>query len=211
MLIVGASGAGKSTLFRALAGLWTWGSGTIALPPRAATMFMPQRPYLPLGTLRGAVAYPGAPDSVPARVVADALERVGLPTLVPVLDREGRWDETLSVGQQQRLAFARLLLHRPAWVFLDEATAALDETSQALAMSVFDRELKDTAVVSIGHRPGLEVFHDRVLELAPGPDGAVLRPRGVVVRSRPWLREPGRGGPCASRAPRSGSAGQLEG
>ena len=185
VLIVGASGAGKSTLFRALAGLWTWGSGTIALPPRAAMKFMPQRPHLPLGTLRSAVTYPATPDGVPAGAVAQALERVGLPALVPMLDREGRWDEAISVGQQQRLAFARLFLRRPAWVFLDEATAALDEASQALVISILDRELRDAAVVSIGHRPGLEVFHDHVLELAPGPTGAVLRPREAVVRSRP--------------------------
>ena len=184
VLIVGASGSGKSTLFRAIARLWPWGSGRILLPPRAGTMFMPQHPYLPLGPLRAATAYPAGPTAFSTEAIEAALVRVGLPELVPMLDAQERWDRALSVGQQQRLAFARLLLHCPAWVFLDEATAALDEDNQRKVMSIFEHELPQTAVISIGHRPGLEAFHTRTLELRPSPSGARLRlKRGILARS----------------------------
>jgi putative ATP-binding cassette transporter len=184
VLIVGESGAGKSTLFRAIAGLWPWGRGRI-LRPEASMMFMPQRPYLPLGSLRAAVTYPAAPADFPAEDVQAALERVGLSELSPSLDVEDRWDRSLSHGQQQRLAFARALLHKPAWVFLDEATAALDEENQDQVMSLFDDELADTTLVSIGHRPGLELFHDRRLRLVSTPDGARLRLTAPRPRRRP--------------------------
>jgi putative ATP-binding cassette transporter len=191
VLMVGESGSGKSTLFRAIAGLWPWGTGTILLPPRDSMMFMPQHPYLPLGTLRTTVAYPAAAESFPPADVETALERVGLAEFVPMLDREARWDQLMSIGQQQRLAFARLLLHKPRWVFLDEATAALDEENQARAMSIFDRELGDAALISIGHRPGLERFHMRTLELVTSTEGARLhlkraapRPPGLVALIR---------------------------
>ncbi len=175
VLIVGESGSGKSTLFRAIAGLWPWGHGLILLPPRNTMQFMPQRPYLPLGTLRSAVTYPAGPDEFSTEAVTGVLERVGLGRFVAMLDHEERWDKSMSLGQQQRLAFARLLLHRPLWVFLDEATSALDEDSQQVVMSIFDRELPDAAVISIGHRPGLEDFHSRTLQLVPSPSGARLR------------------------------------
>jgi putative ATP-binding cassette transporter len=184
VLIVGESGAGKSTLFRAIAGLWPWGRGRILLP-EAAMMFMPQRPYLPLGPLRAAVTYPAAPGDFSTEVIRNALGRVGLAELTPSLEVEERWDRTLSLGQQQRLAFARALLHRPAWVFLDEATAALDEENQELVMSLFDDELADTTLVSIGHRPGLELFHTRRLRLVPTPDGARQRLTTPATRRRP--------------------------
>jgi putative ATP-binding cassette transporter len=184
VLIVGESGAGKSTLFRAIAGLWPWGRGRI-LRPDASMMFMPQRPYLPLGPLRAAVTYPAAPGDFSAEDVQAALERVGLVDLIPSLDVEDRWDRALSHGQQQRLAFARALLHKPAWVFLDEATAALDEENQDQVMSMFDDELTDTTLVSIGHRPGLELFHDRRLRLVSTPDGARLRLTVPRPRRRP--------------------------
>jgi len=166
VLIVGESGSGKSTLFRAVAGLWPWGSGTILLPPREQMMFLPQKPYLPLGTLRTALAYPSAPDAFADEALRAALERVHLPEYAAMLDREERWDRLMSVGEQQRLAFARLLLQKPRWVFLDEATAALDDDNQARVMSIFDDELKDATLVSIGHRAGLERYHTRTLELA---------------------------------------------
>jgi vitamin B12/bleomycin/antimicrobial peptide transport system ATP-binding/permease protein len=174
VLIVGESGAGKSTLFRALAGLWPWGTGTILLPNPGTMMFMPQRPYLPLGGLRAALAYPKAPDAFSTDRFATALRRVGLSELLPSLDGHDRLDKTLSLGQQQLIGFARLLLHRPAWVFLDEATSALDELSQRRVMSIFDDELSGAAILSIAHRPGLEVFHDRVLHLVRTPLGATL-------------------------------------
>jgi len=174
VLILGDSGAGKSTLFRALSGLWPWGSGAIHLPAPERMMFMPQRPYMPLGTLRAAVTYPDPPQGYAGIDVEAAVKRVGLAELLPALDDQVRLDRTLSLGQQQLVAFARMLLHRPAWVFLDEATSALDEVSQRRVMSIFDHELGGASVVSIGHRPGLERFHARVLQLVRTPNGATL-------------------------------------
>ena len=175
VLIVGESGAGKSTLFRALAGLWPWGTGTILLPDPAGMMFMPQRPYLPLGTLRAALTYPDAPNAFSTAAVEVALKRVGLAEFQSMLDVPARLDKSLSLGQQQLIGFARLLLHRPKWVFLDEATSALDELSQKRVMSILDQELEGATMVSIGHRPGLEAFHRRVLHLVRSPLGATLR------------------------------------
>ena len=187
VLISGESGSGKSTLFRAIAGLWPWGSGTIYLPPREDMMFLPQRAYLPLGTLEAAVSYPNGPGSFSREEIAWALERVNLPEFVDMLDETERWDKLLSLGQQQRLAFARLLLHRPKWVFLDEATAALDDKNQDTVMSIFRHELPDATILSIGHRAGLEAYHTRTLHLVPSPGGAHLR-RKTRTRTDPqWL------------------------
>jgi putative ATP-binding cassette transporter len=183
VLVQGPSGCGKSTLFRAAAGLWPWGEGRIAMPPREATMLLPQRPYLPLGTLREAVCYPAAPDRFTAPEVRAALLRCGLPALVARLDEAERWDRCLSLGEQQRLGFARLVLHMPRWVLLDEATSALDEVAEASMMQLFEDELKGAAVLSIGHRPGLAQWHDRVLRM----DGGRLLGTGL-----PPLPAPGR-------------------
>jgi vitamin B12/bleomycin/antimicrobial peptide transport system ATP-binding/permease protein len=188
VLIVGESGSGKSTLFRAMGGLWPWGSGTIYLPPREEMMFLPQRPYLPLGTLKEAISYPKGADAFSQEEIAAALERVNLTGLVDKLDEDQRWDKVLSQGQQQRLAFARVLLQRPRWVFLDEATAALDDDNQDLVMSIFTKELPETTVISIGHRPGLEVYHTRTLQLVPSDDGgATLKRKSRPTRRLPWL------------------------
>ena len=196
VLIVGESGTGKSTLFRAITGLWPWGAGEIRTPPRAHMMFMPQRPYLPLGSLLAVVAYPLPPRRFTVAQATEALERCGLPHLVPRLDEEARWDRTLSLGEQQRLAFARLLLHRPRWVFMDEATAALDEENQDRMMALFREELADSALVSIGHRPGLDAFHDRTLTLVRSPEGARLTARR---RRRPAPDAGPKPGPAALR------------
>jgi putative ATP-binding cassette transporter len=177
VLIVGDAGAGKSTLFRAIAGLWRWGHGTLLLPPREQMMFMPQNPYLPLGTLQAVVSYPDPPDRFTSEKIRLALERVGLHDLVDSLEVEDRWERLLSQGQQQLLAFARLLLQKPRWVFLDEATSALDRASQTRVMTMFDEELKESTLVSIGHRSSLAQFHSRHLQLKLSPGGAHLGKR----------------------------------
>ncbi|MGG5810792.1 ABC transporter ATP-binding protein/permease [Falsiroseomonas sp. CW058] len=184
VLIMGESGSGKSTLFRAIAGLWPWGGGGLRAPCPSASMFLPQRPYLPLGTLAAALAYPAAPDAFAPEAMRAALLRCRLPGLAGRLAEEARWDRVLSLGEQQRLAFARLLLHRPRWVFLDEATSALDEANQGAMFAALRDLLPDAAVLSIGHRSTLVPHHDRVLAMVPGPGGARL----VAV---PPLREAG--------------------
>jgi vitamin B12/bleomycin/antimicrobial peptide transport system ATP-binding/permease protein len=186
---MGASGSGKSTLFRAIAGLWPWGSGLILRPDMQQAMFLPQRPHLPLGTLRAAVCYPAAPDQFDDATVRNALERCGLNEFADRLDEDERWDKTLSLGQQQRVAFARLLLHRPNWIFIDEATSALDDESQADMLSLLDSELAGVSLLSIGHRPGLEDFHTRTLHIRKSETGAiVLRPRRGNESRGSWLR-----------------------
>ena len=174
VLLVGETGTGKSTLFRAVAGLWPWGSGSILTPVPETMAFLPQHPYLPLGTLRNALSYPSPPDAFSDTALREALGRCDLGSLVPKLDNAERWDKELSLGEQERLAFARLLLHKPGWVFLDEGTAALDSDSQHHIMGLFDAELKNATVLSIGHRPDLAAYHTRTLQLVHGPDGARL-------------------------------------
>jgi putative ATP-binding cassette transporter len=177
VLIHGASGSGKSTLFRAIAGLWPWGRGVIQIPVSEQMMFLPQRPYLPLGTLRAAVSYPAAPGTFDDATVKGALERCNLGEFVDALDRRERWDQTLSLGQQQRIAFTRLLLHRPQWVFMDEATSALDDENQASMLSLLTEELTGASVLSIGHRTELEAFHTRTLHIRKTEEGAMLLAR----------------------------------
>jgi putative ATP-binding cassette transporter len=187
VLIKGESGSGKSTLFRAIGGLWPWGGGRIVTPPRSRMAFLPQRPYLPLGTLAGTLCYPISPDELETSEQVAALAAVGLGHLEERLGEEQRWDRVLSLGEQQRLALARLLLHKPRWIFLDEATAALDEPNQDAMMTLLIESLPDAAIISIGHRPGLEAFHTRTLTLEKRDGGARFRaaaPRIVSERTK---------------------------
>src|SRR5215471_1803544 len=174
VLITGESGTGKSTLARALAGAWSWGNGDIEVGTGAKLLVLPQRPYLPMGTLRRAVSYPGAAESRSVEQIAKVLEKVELGYLVERLEEDRPWDQTLSGGEKQRLAFARILLHRPDIIVLDEATAALDSPSQDRVMTLLSQELKDATVVSIGHRAELTDFHHRKIILLRGHDGARL-------------------------------------
>ena len=167
VLIGGPSGAGKSTLFRAIAGLWPFGCGCIQLPHGGSTMFLPQKPYLPMGTLRAAVTYPSPPQSFSTQAIAQALADCGLGDLAPLLDEEHYWGQQLSPGEQQRLALARVLLHKPDWLFLDEATSAMDEAGEKHLLELLTRQLGRAAIISIGHRPGLTAFHTRHLRLDP--------------------------------------------
>jgi putative ATP-binding cassette transporter len=160
VLVTGPSGSGKSTLFRAIAGIWPFGSGRL-LKPDARMLFLPQKPYLTIGALREQLAYPAAPEAFGDDAYRAALEDVGLPRFAGRLDEQQHWANVLSPGEQQRIAFARALLHRPQWLFLDEATASLDEESEARLYRLLKERLPGTAVVSIGHRPALAQFHDR--------------------------------------------------
>ncbi|HWX58376.1 ABC transporter ATP-binding protein/permease [Bradyrhizobium sp.] len=176
-LVTGPSGAGKSTLFRAIAGVWPFGSGSIAIPANATLMMLPQRPYFPIGTLRSAITYPGPAESFAADKVREILSAVGLGRLEPQLDEEGHWNQTLSLGEQQRLAIARALLHTPQYLFLDEATASLDEPSEARLYRLLAESLPHTTIISIGHRSTLQAFHERNVALAPEGDHFALGPR----------------------------------
>jgi len=168
VLITGASGAGKSTLFRALAGIWPYWKGRVRVPQGAKLLFLPQKPYLPIGNLKRAVTYPADTASFADRDIADALQAVGLGHLASDLERSENWAQVLSGGEQQRLAFARALLNKPDWLFLDEATASLPEEAQDELYRVVKERLPKTTLVSIGHRASLRSHHERQLQWKDG-------------------------------------------
>ena len=172
--VTGPSGAGKSTLFRALAGVWPFGSGTITVPKGARVMILPQRPYFPIAPLAAAVAYPAAPGSYDAAQVAELIAAVGLPDLATRIEEEAHWNRMLSPGEQQRLGIARAILHAPDYLFLDEATASLDEPAEAALYALLERRLAHATIVSIGHRSTLAAFHRRRLSLAREGDHYAL-------------------------------------
>ncbi|MGD9501335.1 MAG: ABC transporter ATP-binding protein/permease [Methyloceanibacter sp.] len=193
VLVTGPSGAGKTSLFRALGGVWPFGSGAIRVPQGASVLVLPQRSYMPLGTLRGALAYPGAPDQFAPEEIEDVLKAVGLGAFAPQLDETAYWADKLSGGEQQRLSIARALLQKPQWLFLDEATSALDEASEATLYRLLGERLPGTAIISIGHRASLVPFHQRFFALKPDETG------------RHHLREvpPSRGTPAGKKRERT--------
>ncbi len=168
LLIKGPTGCGKSTLFRTIAGIWPFGHGQIKVPENFDALFIPQRPYFPLGSLRLALSYPSSAGTFPDEVLRAALAEVGLPYLTACLDEERSWSMQLSGGEQQRVAIARAILQNPRWLFLDEATSSLDDASQEKMYRLLIERLPNAAIVSIGHRAGLARFHARVVELRPG-------------------------------------------
>ena len=198
VLVAGESGTGKSTLVRAIAGLWPWGQGHVEVASGARMMLMPQRAYVPVGALRAAATYPEPPESKSDEEIAKTLKLVGLGHLSKRLDEGAPWDQTLSGGEKQRLAFARIFLHRPDILVLDEATSALDPDSQDKLMELLTKQLSETTVISVGHRPELEAFHDRKIVLERRRGGArfvtdiqlISKPRGRLIRNwlGPWRR-----------------------
>ena len=181
VVVTGRSGSGKSTLFRALAGIWPFGSGEVRRPA-GHSLFLPQRPYIPLGTLRHAVAYPAPPDAYADAAVREALAAVGLGGLAARLDEEENWSQRLSGGEQQRLALARALLARPDWLFLDEATASLDPEAEALMYRLLHERLPGTTIISIAHRPAVGEFHERHLVFQRPTEGP-----GQLVEKQPAM------------------------
>jgi putative ATP-binding cassette transporter len=175
VLVTGPTGAGKSTLFRAIAGIWPFGRGRITVPPDVRIMLLPQRPYFPLASLAAAITYPAVAGTYDNARLAEALTAVGLPGLVPRLREEAHWNRMLSGGEQQRLAIARALLQEPNYLFLDEATAALDEPSEAMLYRLLAERLQAATIVSIGHRSTLGAFHRRRIAFVREPGGAALQ------------------------------------
>jgi putative ATP-binding cassette transporter len=176
-LVIGPSGSGKSTLFRAIAGVWPFGRGSIAIPANAKLMMLPQRPYFPVGSLKAAIVYPAEASAFDADRVGDVLIAVGLPQLASRLEEDAHWNRILSLGEQQRLGLVRALLHAPQYLFLDEATASLDEASEAKLYRLLLEKLPATTVVSIGHRSTLEAFHQRKVMLVRDGDQFLLQNR----------------------------------
>jgi vitamin B12/bleomycin/antimicrobial peptide transport system ATP-binding/permease protein len=182
-LVIGPSGAGKSTLFRAIAGIWPFGSGSIAIPAKASLMMLPQRPYFPVGSLNAAIVYPAEVGAFSSDRVRDTLIAVGLPQLASRLDEDAHWNRMLSLGEQQRLGLARAFLHQPQYLFLDEATASLDEASEAALYKLLEKKLPRTTIISIGHRSTLEAFHQRKVVLGREGDRFVLQNQAEGVKS----------------------------
>jgi vitamin B12/bleomycin/antimicrobial peptide transport system ATP-binding/permease protein len=163
VVVTGRSGAGKSTLFRALAGIWPFGSGDVELPRNS--FFLPQRPYVPLGTLRHIIAYPNAVDAFSNAEILQVLEDVGLPQLADRLDHDDNWPMRLSMGEQQRLGFARALLAKPDWIFMDEATASVDPEAEDALYHILKQRLPNATLVSIAHRASVARYHEQQLTL----------------------------------------------
>ncbi len=175
VLVTGRSGAGKSTLFRAVTGIWPFGSGRVMVPKDARVMLLPQRPYFPVATLAAAVSYPTRAGTFDDTRVAEVVAAVGLPGWSGRINEEAHWNRMLSQGEQQRLGVARALLQEPDYLFLDEATASLDEAAEAMLYRLLQDRLKGTTIISIGHRSTLGAFHRRRVEVVPGDAASQVR------------------------------------
>ncbi|MEA2783467.1 MAG: vitamin B12/bleomycin/antimicrobial peptide transport system ATP-binding/permease protein, partial [Rhodospirillaceae bacterium] len=180
VMVSGPSGSGKSTLFRALAGIWPYGAGQIMVPRLARMLFLPQRPYVPIGSLRNAVTFPAQPGAFGDAEIAEALTAAGLGDYAGSLDEDHHWDRRLSPGEQQRLAMARALLHRPDWLFLDEATSALDPEMEARLYKLLMERLPNATLVSIAHRADLAAFHRRRLRFTRTEKGTELESEPIA-------------------------------
>jgi vitamin B12/bleomycin/antimicrobial peptide transport system ATP-binding/permease protein len=181
VVLRGPSGSGKTTLFRVLAGLWPFGRGRIGVPKGARVLFLPQKPYLPVGTLKDVLSYPDAPEQHAEEACCEVLQACGLAALAPRLLEQANWSLMLSGGEQQRLAFARALLYRPNWLFLDEATSALDDAAEAQMYGLVRARLADAAVISVAHRPAVATMHQRHLVI----DAASRRLQRAPAEARP--------------------------
>jgi putative ATP-binding cassette transporter len=180
LLISGRSGSGKSTLIRAIAGIWPYGAGKIVIPQLARMLFLPQRPYVPIGSLRHAVTFPAQPGAFSDKEIAEALTACNLAPQAEQLDETDHWDRRLSPGEQQRLAIARALLQKPDWLFLDEATAALDPEMEAELYRRIVERLPKTTLVSIAHRTSLDAFHKRRLRFVATDKGTELKSEPIA-------------------------------
>jgi putative ATP-binding cassette transporter len=176
LLITGPSGSGKTTLFRLLAGIWPFGSGRIAQPSSGSALFLPQRPYLPIGSLRATLAYPHRAEDIDEKDMEARLDDVNLSHLKDRLKDEADWSKELSIGEQERLAFARALLLKPDWLYLDEATAALDSANEQRMYQLIADRLPKSTVLSIAHRPEVAKYHSRRLTIDPETRSATLTP-----------------------------------
>ncbi|HKU87908.1 MAG TPA: ABC transporter ATP-binding protein/permease [Casimicrobiaceae bacterium] len=182
VLVVGEPGAGKTLLFRALAGLWCWGAGRIRRPAGPTVLFMPRRPYLPPGTLRDVLAYPQDAHSFAPQSFGDALARVGLAHLAPMLDRVSRWEHDLNGDEQHNLMLARLLIHRPRWVVLDDLLDAINDATRARAFEIFSTDLTDAAIVYIGRGDAAEPSFAKLLHIGRDPrDRRMVRQKSAAA------------------------------
>jgi len=174
VLIVGESGTGKTLLFRTLAGLWPWGAGRVTRPKGEELLYMPRRPYLPPGTLREVLAYPLAVETYETGAYQAALTRLKLDRLLPMLDQSEHWERDLSEDEQQIVAFARVVLHAPPWVLIDEVLDAFEEDARAEVLEIFTKDLAHTGVIHIGRADANDHWFSRVLHLVKDPTLHIL-------------------------------------